>query len=231
MSEETLNLVEIYRRKSDAISKNSGHSYQGLRDEELVIRAQNDDPWAIEQLIRRYQRKVYAIAYQMSFADVEAAKDCVQEAFLQAFRSIKKFKAKSSFYTWLYRIVVNTCIDARRRRKRRSRVFSSWRFAKREEKQFNSFLEDCPDHNENINPLSALSHRQLEMDVKNALKLLSEKQRTVFQLKVFQEMSIPEIAEIMDLAEGTVKTHLFRATQMVRNRLQQWIENDRGGLK
>ena len=231
MSEETLNLVEIYRRKSDAISKNSGHSYQGLRDEELVIRAQNDDPWAIEQLIRRYQRKVYAIAYQMSFADVEAAKDCVQEAFLQAFRSIKKFKAKSSFYTWLYRIVVNTCIDARRRRKRRSRVFSSWRFAKREEKQFNSFLEDCPDHNENINPLSALSHRQLEMDVKNALKLLSEKQRTVFQLKVFQEMSIPEIAEIMDLAEGTVKTHLFRATQMVRNRLRQWIENDRGGLK
>ncbi|UCE55780.1 MAG: sigma-70 family RNA polymerase sigma factor [Desulfobacterales bacterium] len=225
MSEETLNLAEIYRRESGAFSKNSGHSYQGLRDEELVIRAQNDDPWAIEQLIRRYQRKVYAIAYQMCFADNEEAKDRVQEAFLQAFRSIKKFKAKSSFYTWLYRIVVNTCIDARRRRKRRSRIFSPWRFAKREEKQSNSFLEDYPDHNENMNPLSALSHRQLERDVKNALKLLSEKQRAVFQLKVLQEMSIPEIAEIMDLAEGTVKTHLFRATQMVRNRLRQWIEN------
>jgi RNA polymerase sigma-70 factor (ECF subfamily) len=225
VSEETLNLAEIYRRESGAFSKNSGHSYQGLRDEELVIRAQNDDPSAIEQLIRRYQRKVYAIAYQMCFADDEEAKDRVQEAFLQAFRSIKKFKAKSSFYTWLYRIVVNTCIDARRCSKRRSRVFSSWRFAKKEEKGSNAFLEDYPDHNENMNPLSALSHRQLERDVKNALKLLSEKQRIVFQLKVLQEMSIPEIAEIMNLAEGTVKTHLFRATQRVRNHLQQWIEN------
>jgi RNA polymerase sigma-70 factor (ECF subfamily) len=61
--------------------------------------------------------------------------------------------------------------------------------------------------------------------VKKALTSLSEKQRTVFQLKVFQEMSIPEIAEIMGLAEGTVKTHLFRATQFIRNQLYKWVEN------
>ena len=118
----------------------------------------------------------------------------------------------------------NTCIDAQRRRKRWRQTFLPWRTAKTEKEEFNVNLEDYPDREENSNPLSRLTRQQLEIDVKKALTSLSEKQQTVFQLKVFQEMSIPEIAEIMGLAEGTVKTHLFRATQFIRNHLRKWVE-------
>ena len=74
-------------------------------------------------------------------------------------------------------------------------------------------------------PLLFLRHQQLEKEVKKESQSLSPKQRTVFQLKIFQEMSIPEIASILNLAEGTVKTHLFRATQFIQRRLQGWMDN------
>ena len=75
-----------------------------------------------------------------------------------------------------------------------------------------------------MDPVSSLSSAELKRDVLHALRRLSENQRTVFQLKVFQEMSIPEIAEVTGMAEGTVKSHLFRATQSVREQLRDWVE-------
>lgn len=225
VSEEDLHPAKRSEPDANRSMKNPGRSNHAIGDEELVDRARQDDRRAIEQLIGRYQQKVYRIAYQMCYADEEEAKDRVQEAFFRAFRNIKKFKGKSSFYTWLYRIVVNTCIDAQRRRNRWHQTFLPWRFGKTENEESNTTSEDYPDREENSNPLSRLTRQQLESDVKKALKSLSEKQRAVFQLKVFQEMSIPEIAEIMGLAEGTVKTHLFRATQFVRSQLRKWVEN------
>jgi len=191
-------------------------------DEELVRRAQNDDAWAIEQLVLRYQKKVYAIAFQMLDGDAEEARDRTQEAFLQAFRRLKQFKGKSSFYTWLYRIVINKCIDARRRRQRWKKIFFPWRFEKDNNTAAETSLEDYPDSDRSADPLETASHRQLEEDVNRTLKKLSQRQRTIFQLKVFQEMSIAEIAESMGLAEGTVKTHLFRATRIVQKQLKDW---------
>jgi RNA polymerase sigma-70 factor (ECF subfamily) len=225
VSEEDLNPAKRSEPDANRLTQNPGQSNDAMSDEELVERARRDDRRAIEQLIGRYQQKVYRLAFQMCYADEEEAKDRVQEAFLRAFRNIKKFRGKSSFYTWLYRIVVNTCIDAQRRRKRWRQTFLPWRFGKTEEDESNAGLEDFSDRAENSNPLSRLTGQQLEIDVKKALTSLSEKQRTAFQLKVFQEMSISEIAEIMGLAEGTVKTHLFRATQFVRNQLCQWVED------
>lgn len=225
MSEEDLNPVKPSERDIDRLTNKPGGSNHAFSDEELVDRARQDDRRAIEQLIGRYQQKLYRIAYQMCYADEEEAKDRVQDAFFRAFRNIKKFEGKSSFYTWLYRIVVNTCIDAQRRRKRWRQTFLPWRFGKTENEKSNTTLVDYPDREENSNPLSRLTRKQLEIDVKKTLTSLSKKQRTVFQLKVFQEMSIPEIAEIMGLAEGTVKTHLFRATQFIRNQLHKWAEN------
>jgi RNA polymerase sigma-70 factor (ECF subfamily) len=75
-----------------------------------------------------------------------------------------------------------------------------------------------------MDPISNLSVGELKRDVTDALRRLSENQRTVFQLKVFQEMSIPEIAEVTGMAEGTVKSHLFRATQSMRGQLHHWVE-------
>ena len=225
MSEINFKPAKRSETDADRLTKNPGRSNHVFSDEELVDRARRDDRWAIEQLVGRYQQKVFRVAYQMCYADEEAAKDRVQEAFLRVFRNIKQFKGNSSFYTWLYRIVVNTCIDAQRRRKRRRQTFLPWRLGKTANEESNTSLEDYPDSKENSDPLTRLTGQQLEIDVKKALKSLSEKQRVAFQLKVFQEMSISEIAEIMNLAEGTVKTHLFRATQFIQNQLRQWVEN------
>jgi len=222
VSDEQLNLAqqpEHSHEDTEKIPVSSGPVYT---DEELVRRAKNDDPWAIEQLVLRYQQKIYAIAYQMLDGDAEEARDRTQDAFLKAFRNIRRFKGKSSFYTWLYRIVINTCIDARRRHRRWKEIFFPWRFEKNKDAAPKNSLEEFADANPNSDPLATASGRQLEDDVKSALKKLSKRQRTIFQLKVFQEMSIAEIAEAMELAEGTVKTHLFRATRTVQKQLKGW---------
>jgi RNA polymerase sigma-70 factor, ECF subfamily len=156
--------------------------------------------------------------------DAEEAKDRTQDVFLQAFQKIKQFEGKASFYTWLYRIVINTCIDARRRRRRWQEIFFPWRFGKDSGEESTTMLEEYPDTEKNSDPLAIASGRQLEVDVKEAMKTLSAKQRSIFQLKVFHELSIKEIAEAMGLAEGTVKTHLFRATQVMQKQLRGWTE-------
>ncbi len=222
MSNEQLNLAQQPEKQHGESTTKTGSSGQVYADEELVRRAKTDDPWAIEQLVLRYQQKVYAIAYQMLGGDAEEARDRTQDTFLQAFRSIKRFKGKSSFYTWLYRIVINTCIDARRRRSRWKEIMFPWRHDKDKEGGPDNSLEEFADASPGSDPLAAASGRQLEDDVKSALNKLSQRQRTIFQLKVFQEMSIAEIAETMNLAEGTVKSHLFRATRLVQKQLKGW---------
>ena len=224
MSDKQLSLAKQNSYEFGDLSNGSGALNPVYDDKELVRRAQNDDTWAIEQLVLRYQKKVYAIAYQMLSGDAEEAQDRTQDAFLKAFRKIKQFKGNASFYTWLYRIVVNTCLDARRRRRRWKEIFLPWRSEKTKEAKFDSSLEEYPDTDRNSNPLSTVSKQQLENDVKNAMNLLSERQRSIFQLKIFQEMSISEIAKTMGLAEGTVKTHLFRATQVIQKRLKGWTD-------
>ncbi|MBW2705562.1 MAG: sigma-70 family RNA polymerase sigma factor [Deltaproteobacteria bacterium] len=222
MSNKQLNLAQKPEHTPDDTANMPGSPDPVYADEELVSRAKNDDPWAIEQLVLRYQQKVYAIAYQMLAGDAEEARDRTQDVFLQAFRNIKRFKGKSSFYTWLYRIVINTCLDARRRQNRWKKIFFPWRFDKDKEAAPDNSLEEIADANPNSDPLATASGRQLEDDVKSALSKLSQRQRTIFQLKVFQEMSIAEIAEALELAEGTVKTHLFRATRAVQKQLKGW---------
>jgi RNA polymerase sigma-70 factor (ECF subfamily) len=222
VSDEQLNLAKQPAPANEDAANRPDSSGQVYADEELVRRAQNDDSWAIEQLVLRYQQKVYAIVFQMLAGDAEEARDRTQDVFLQAFRSIKQFKGKSSFYTWLYRIVINTCIDARRRRRRWQEIFFPGRYEKDKGASPGMSLEDFADTDRNSDPLATARRRQLENDVKSVLNNLSARQRTIFQLKVFQEMSIAEIAEALELAEGTVKTHLFRATRTVQKQLKGW---------
>ena len=194
-----------------------------LKDEELVARAQRNDQWALEEFVRRYQQKAYAIAYHMCSGDSEEAQDLTQEAFLRAFRNIKEFRGNSSFYTWFYRIVVNTCLDGRRRRRRWERVFSLWRPGQREEEPSKEVFEEQPDMCGDNNPMTVLSGKQLTLEIRKALMSLPERQRVAFQLKVFQGMSIREIAQVMGSAEGTVKSNLFRATHSLRTVLKDWV--------
>ena len=191
-----------------------------LKDEELIARAQEDEQLAIEEFVCRYHQKAYAIAYYMCSGDREEAQDLTQEAFLRALRNIKKFRGDSSFYTWFYRIVVNTCLDGRRRRRRWERIFS--RAGEREE-WTREVPEEQPDMGEASNPMDVLSGNQLTLEVRKALMTLPERQRIAFQLKVFQGMSIREIAHMMGSAEGTVKSQIFRATHSLRTALKDWV--------
>jgi RNA polymerase sigma-70 factor, ECF subfamily len=191
---------------------------------ELVRRARDNDPWAADQLVRRYQKKVYGIAYRLCGFDPEEARDTTQEAFLQAFRNISQFEGRSRFSTWLYRIAVNACLDAQRRRRRWVDMILPWRKKKQDEKDAADPLDTVAAPDDGSDPVSSVRSAELKRDVLSALRRLSEHQRTVFQLKVFQEMSIAEIAAVTGMAEGTVKSHLFRATQRVREQLRRWVE-------
>jgi RNA polymerase sigma-70 factor (ECF subfamily) len=193
-----------------------------LSDEALVVRAQKDDAWATEQLIHRYQQRAYGIAYHMCFGDRELAQDFTQEAFLKVFKNLKKFRGKSSFYTWFYRIVVNTCKDGMRRQRRWERILSLWRWGEDGEASLHGSTEGEPEMEASFNPMQDLSGKQMAEKAQEVLQSLSEKQRVVFQLKVLQEMSIAEIAQVMKMAEGTVKSHLFRATHVLRDALKDW---------
>ncbi len=193
-----------------------------LSDEELVVRAQKNDAWATEELIHRYQQKAYAIAHHMCFGDRERAQDLTQEAFLKIFKNLKKFRGKSTFYTWFYRIVVNVCIDGIRRRQRREKILSLWRRGEDGEASFHEGIEGELEMEPSTNPMQVLSGKQMAAKAQEVLQSLSEKQRIVFQLKAIHEMSITEIAKVMKMAEGTVKSHLFRATHVLRDALKEW---------
>jgi len=192
-----------------------------MKDEDLVVQARAHDPWAIEELVHRYQQKAYAIAYHFSDGNVQDAEDLTQEAFLRAFQKLETFRGDSSFYTWFYRILVNVCLDGRRRRKRWRQVFLPWQHDSTDK---GLSPEERPDPEAHERSLKAISEKQLSRDIRKSLKSLPEKQRLAFQLKALHGMSIQEIARTMGTAEGTVKSHLFRATHFLREKFKDWEE-------
>jgi len=214
--------AEVSRQERQDINFQEKEPPMTLRDEDLVARINEGEDWATEELVNRYQEKSYAIAYHMCSEDVEEARDLTQEAFLRAFGSLGKFRGDSSFYTWFYRILVNVCLDSRRRGRRWKQIFSPWRQAKRGKGSQGETPEERSDVRDDSNPISALSGKQFATDIKKSLKALPEKQRLVFQLKVFHGMRIREIAQVIGTAEGTVKSHLFRATRFLREELKEW---------
>jgi RNA polymerase sigma-70 factor (ECF subfamily) len=182
-------------------------------DEELVALAQKGDDHAFEELIQRHQQKAYRIAFDFA-RDREEAKDLSQEAFLRAYTHLSNFDGRSGFYTWFYRILVNVCLDYRRRRKRTAA------------EEFNEAVENQvePSYTPSnpISPDQRVIAGQFSQKVGEALEALPAKQRTAFILKNHQGLSIREIAEIMQTAEGTVKVHLHRAVSALRASLSEF---------
>lgn len=182
-------------------------------DEELVTLARAGDARAFEALAERHQQKAYHIAFGFA-RDREEAKDLSQDAFLKAFMNLKSFDGRSGFYTWFYRILVNVCLDHKRGRSRRIT------------EEFNEAVENQlePSHPSAIStaPDGQVIAKQLSRKVGVALQALPPKQRTAFILKNHQGLSIKEIAEVMESAEGTVKVHLHRAVKALRENLAEF---------
>ncbi|MGD8969919.1 MAG: RNA polymerase sigma factor [Desulfobacterales bacterium] len=188
----------------------------------LVERLKSGDRQASDELIRRYQEKAFAVAFRMLSGDREEALDLTQDAFLTALRKIDGFEGKSSFYTWFYRILINTCLDFLRRRRRWRRLLYFRRPNSRDTREPSETLAEVASSEPFANPGAAVDARELQREVRGAMALLSDRQRMIFNLKVFEEMRIAEIARTMGLAEGTVKSHLFRATRIMRGALADW---------
>jgi RNA polymerase sigma-70 factor (ECF subfamily) len=181
-------------------------------DNELVALAQQGERRAFEELVERHKQKAYRIAFDFT-RDREEAKDLSQEAFLKAFIHLKNFDGRSGFYTWFYRILVNVCLDYKRRNKRG--------FVE----EFNESMENQidPSHQtpSTLSPYQHVAADQMSRKVGAALDALPPRQRTAFILKNHQGLSIKEIAETMQTAEGTVKVHLHRAVSTLRRSLAE----------
>ena len=183
----------------------------------LVRRAQQEDMGAYDELIRRYQERVYATVYHMT-SNHEDANDLTQEAFIKAYRALRTFKGDSSFYTWVYRIAVNKTINFLKQR--RNRVHMSLN-----DMDFNA--EHDPDmvalvsHN---TPRRDLSMVELQEKLNAALQKLSEHHRMAVILHDIQGLSHEEIGEIMECNVGTVRSRLFYARQELQVYLADYLK-------
>jgi RNA polymerase sigma factor (sigma-70 family) len=188
-----------------------------VSDLTLVQKAKHDDVAAYDELVRRYQGRIYATVYHMT-SNHEDANDLVQETFIKAYRALKTFKGDSSFYTWVYRIAVNKTINFLKQRKNRTHMS----------------LNDVDFHAENDPDLVALvsdktPRRDLNLselqDKLNAAMLkLSEHHRMVVTLHDIQGLSHEEIGEIMDCNIGTVRSRLFYARQQLQAYLLDYLK-------
>lgn len=180
-------------------------------DEELVALSQGGDLDSFNQLVLRWERPIYALAYRVIGRE-EEARDVAQETFLRAFRALKGFKGQAKFSSWLYRITLNLCRDWIRREKR-----TPIAVAPEGVDLVELAGEETP--SESIEDLVA--RRQLGRAVSKAMALLPEDQRTAIILKEYHGLTFQEIAELLDCPLSTVKTRLYQGLSVVRKQLQQ----------
>ncbi len=183
----------------------------------LVKQARQGDLGAYDELVRRYQERIYATVYHMT-ANHEDANDLAQEAFIKGFQALKSFKGGSSFYTWIYRIAVNKTINFLTQRKSRSQMSL-------DDLDFNA--EHDPDLVALISdktPRREVNLTELQEKLNTAMQKLSEPHRLVVTLHDVQGMSHEEIAEIMDCNIGTVRSRLFYARQQLQAYLSDYLK-------
>jgi RNA polymerase sigma-70 factor (ECF subfamily) len=181
-------------------------------DLDLVRLCQDGDVRAYQELVERYEDRVYTVAMSV-LGDADAAQDASQEAFIRVYQSIGSFRSESGFYTWLYRIVVNTCLnEARRTSRRGSHVSLEDLTASSGQLPDQLFTEEASS--------DAAADAELQDAIQAMLNELSEEHRTVVVLKDVEGRSQEEIAEIMQCSLGTVKSRLSRARAQLRDLLR-----------
>ena len=185
----------------------------------LVADAQKGDTTAFEQLVFLHRDQVYAIAYQMT-RNADDAMDVTQDTFIRLFRALPSFKGNARFSTWMHRVVLNCALDHLRH-----------------EKRHRSGKVDADDDAPESNDPPGMTHRvpaastpppqrnaadaqQLQQRVREALRKLSSKQRQAFILRYYHDLSILEVAEVMRSSQGTIKRHLFRAHERLKEILK-----------
>lgn len=177
---------------------------------DLVLRCQQGDQEALKEIFNEYHKRVYRIAYAV-VREREEALDIVQEVFIKLFHSIKNFKGRSNFYTYLYRMTMNTAIDHTRRMKK----FST---SSIEEGSF------YPSEDVEKRPDRILLHKELEERVKLAMEKLPIDQRTALVLREVEGLSYQEMAETMKCSVGTVMSRLHYARKRIQGLLKDYVK-------
>ena len=186
-------------------------------DQQLVERVQQGDKRAFDMLVLKYQHRVAALVSRFIFDSAEV-QDVTQEAFIKAYRALENFRGDSQFYTWLYRIAVNTAKNHLVSRGRRPPstdidVEDAIHF------EGTSHLKDME------NPQNQLSSEQLLEKVNQSIKKLPEDLRVALTLREYDGMSYEEIAEVMGCPVGTVRSRIFRAREAVDEAIQPLLEH------
>ena len=180
---------------------------QSTDDRELVRRAQREDKEAFEELIRRHQQRVFAVAGGI-LRRREDVEDISQQVFVKAYFSLKRFDQRAAFTTWLYKITVNECWDLLRKKKVRPLVYESDLSEEQARQVASSEL--------GTNPGPDISERiEAREQVEQLLEGLDERDRLMLMLKEVEGFSIEEIAEVLELNANTVKVRLFRARRRI----------------
>jgi len=181
-----------------------------VTDEQLLIkRARDGDGEAFCELVKRSKITVYRLAYDLT-GNRQDAEDMSQDVFVKAYQSIGKFRGDSRWKTWLYRITVNRCMDHHKTHKRDSMEYD-------DDVQANTRVEfPIPRHTA---PDRSAEANIIQNHIEHALNRLSRSERSVFVLRHYHDLSLRQIAETLDVAEGTVKSHLFRALRRLQQEL------------
>ena len=196
----------------------SSHTkYSEQLDEDIVLRVQRGDRPAFDFLVIKYQHKIIQLVNRY-VKDPSEAQDVAQETFIKAYRALGNFRGDSAFYTWLYRIAINTAKNYLVSRSRRSSDYEV-------DVQDAEAIENAPQLQGMDTPERLLLNQEIIDTIKMAIDKLPEEMRTAIMLREFEGMSYEEIAEAMDCPVGTVRSRIFRAREAIDNKLNPLLEH------
>jgi RNA polymerase sigma-70 factor, ECF subfamily len=199
---------------------NSGRALAAPDDRALIERAQGGDREAFEALVHRYDRNVLRIALNILHRP-EDARDVYQEAFLKIYKNLPRFRFECSFYTWMYRVVTNVCLDHLRRRASRPEDQSpEYSMNQHGDTPATDFFDQQQETGAASDPERRLMGLEIGKRISSALDRLTPRERMVFEMKHYQGLRLRAIGEALGTTEETVKNSLFRATRKLRAQLE-----------
>lgn len=183
-------------------------------DENIIERALTGDADAFGELVRRWERRIFALSYGMLGRE-EDARDATQETFIAAFRNLRGFRGDAKVSSWLHRIAVNQCIT----RQRRAKVRGETALEDEQEKNAGSFSTPSA-----FSPSRVVEKREITQAVRRAVNGLPVELRQVIVMKEFEELTFKEIADTLELPLSTVKSRLYTALKQLQMRLEKFTE-------